>query len=155
MSHTIHTVYSFPALHFPSSLLPTLSPKFTPTLFPLKKRPPRDNSQIGQNRIQYDKEKSHIETGRGNPMWGGASRTCKGSEIQLLPLLGVPQIHQVDNLNTWAEDLVQTSVGPLLAASVSVRLCELCLVDLLGLVLLVSSIPNYFYSLFFFRLWSF
>lgn len=99
-------------------------------------------------------EKSHIETGQGNPVWGGASRACKRSKIQLLPLLGVPQNHQVNNLNINAEDVVQTIAGPLLTVSVSVRPCELCLVDLLGLVLLVFSTSSDSYSLSSHHLWS-
>lgn len=47
----------------------------------------------------------------------------------------------------YAEDLVQTYAGPKLAASVPVSPCEPGLLDSVGRVLLVSSIPSESYNL--------
>lgn len=42
---------------------------------------------------------------------------------------------------TYAENLMQVHVGPLLAASVSVSSHDPCSIDLESLILLLSSIP--------------
>lgn len=49
--------------------------------------------------------------------------------------------------NKYTEDLMQTLASPLFAASVSVKPHEPCLVDSVGYVLLVSSIPPDSYSI--------
>lgn len=49
----------FPSLHSPKFLSTSLLPGSLPFCFPLEKsRPPRDNNQTGQNRIQWDKAKA-------------------------------------------------------------------------------------------------
>lgn len=67
-SHSIHSNHSFPSLY--SSKLPTafLHPRCTPLPFPIQKeKPPRADSQIGQNEIQYDEVKNpYNESGQGN-----------------------------------------------------------------------------------------
>lgn len=62
-------------------------------------------------------------------------------------LLDVPQTHQGNSHNAYAEDLMQTHSSPILAASVFVSHCEPCLVESLGYVLLVPYIPSDSYNL--------
>ena len=57
------------------------------------------------------------------------------------------QEHQVNSHNMHTEDLMQTHAGPVIATLVSVSSCEPCLVDSVGHVLLVSSIPPDSYTL--------
>ena len=64
-----------------------------------------------------------------------------------LSQLRVIQKHQASNCNMYEEDLVQTHADSLLVASVSVRPCEPCLVDLGGHALLVSPIFSDSYNL--------
>lgn len=52
----------------------------------------------------------------------------------MLPLLGVSQKHQAKSHSIYAEDLLQTPAGPVVAASVSVSSYAPCLVDSVGRV---------------------
>lgn len=63
-----------------------------------------------------------------------------------LPLLVVSQNHQANSHNIYAEDLSRTHAGPVLADSVSVSPYEPQLVDSVGSVLLMFSIPSDSYS---------
>ena len=51
---------------------------------------------------------------------------AKESETPPLSLLGVPQKHQANNHNIYAEGLVKTHAGSTIAASVSVRSYKPC-----------------------------
>lgn len=67
------------------------------------------------------------------------------------PLLGVPQTNQVNNYRIYAENLLQTHAGSGIAASVSLKPYDLCLVDSMGQVLLCPqplSLLQFFLSLF-------
>jgi hypothetical protein len=59
----------------------------------------------------------------------------------LTPTVRSPTKHQVNNHNIYAKDIAQTLVGSKITASVSVSSYELCFLDSLGLVLLVSLTP--------------
>jgi len=54
------------------------------------------------------------------------------SQTPMLPLLQVPQKHQANKHNIFAEDLVQIHIGSLIVTSVSASPCEPCLVDFVG-----------------------
>lgn len=66
------------------------------------------------------------------------SRADKGVRNTPIPLLGVPQKHQPNKNNIFAEDLVQTQADSITATSVSVNPYETCLIDSVCCVLLVS-----------------
>lgn len=84
----------------------------------------------------------HCEAGWGTPVGRlGYEEHTKASET--LPLLRVPQEHQVNNSHIYGEDLVQTLAISGLAASLSVSPYKPCLVDLVSHnSLWVSSIPS-------------
>lgn len=77
-------------------------------------------------------------------MRGKVSREDK--ELEILPLLGVPQKHQVNRRNIYRESLWQNHADLVLGASVFVSPCEFCLVASVGNVLLVSLISSESYK---------
>ena len=70
----------------------------------------------------------------------GPKSKQKNQTPQLL-LLGISQTPKLNNHDMYAEDVEQTHAGSVFAALVSVNLCEPCLVDSVGRVLLVSLTP--------------
>jgi hypothetical protein len=103
------------------------------------------------NKIKYNniKQNHHIKVGQGNLKKVKRAQE-KAEESDLLihicrsPLKRYTSWKAIMHIqNTWCR-----SEGPVLAASFSVSLCELCLVNLDGLVLvlLVSSVPSGSYS---------
>lgn len=59
---------------------------------------------------------------------------------------GVLKKYSAKSYDIYTKELVQTHVGPVLTASVSVRSCTPCLVDSEGLVLM-PSLPSGSYTL--------
>ena len=65
----------------------------------------------------------HIKAWQGKPTGGKESwEHAKESEIQTIPLLELPHSRQANSHNIYAENLVQTYAGPVLATSWN--LCE-------------------------------
>lgn len=64
------------------------------------------------------------------------------NQTHLFTYSGIPQKYDVESYDIYTEDLVQAQAGPVLAASVSMNLYELCSVDSEDLALLVSSFPS-------------
>lgn len=126
----------------PSCPLPPLSHRTAILIFPFQKRAGLQSTTAKQdNKMTIWQGKSpHVEAEQGNPIGGKVfpPKQAKKSEIELLPLLGVPQRCH----NIYTKDMVQTYTGAMLAPLVSVSPCEPCLVDSVGHVLLVSSIPS-------------
>lgn len=84
-------------------------------------RPPRDNSQSEQKTYN----KPPIEAEQDNPTGEKLSQElAKGTEINLLSMLGLSPKHQDKSHNICAGDLVKTHVGPVLAVSVTLSQCE-------------------------------
>ena len=77
----------------------------------------------------------------------GVLRAEKESRTPPLPVLGAPHKHQANNHNIYAEDIVQTHAGSVIAASVSVSLYEPCLVDSVDFFSW-CSLPSGSYNLF-------
>lgn len=93
-----------------------------------------------QDRIKQGKS-LYIKAGHGNPLREKESQgQAKESETHPLPLFSIPQNYQAISHNRHAEDLVQTHVGPVLAASVCVSPCEPCLGDSVSCVLLNTCV---------------
>jgi hypothetical protein len=84
--------------------------------------PKKDSHGTKQDTIRQSKH-LHIEAWQSNLIGRKESQEqAKESEIYPLLLLGVPQKHQANSHNIYAEDLVQAHVGSMLAplcASVS------------------------------------
>lgn len=56
----------------------------------------------------------------------------KESETASFQLIGVPQKQEATNHNIYAEAMVQTNAGSVIAASVSIKPDVLCFVDFVG-----------------------
>lgn len=106
-------------LSIPPSSPPPLSPRFTSPLFPFQKSLQKMTTK--QDQTRYNKIR-HMPSYRG---WARPPSGVKKSEIDPLPLLGVPQ-KQANSLNTDTEDLAKIRADPMLAISVSVSACESC-----------------------------
>lgn len=87
-----------------------------------------------------------IKSVQGNP--GGEIVTRVGKTVQNTPVLTVRSSikHQANSLNLYAEDLVNTHAGSMIAVFINLSGYEPCLVDSVDHILLVSSIPFWFYS---------
>lgn len=70
----------------------------------------------------------HIECRQSNSVEKKCSKRRQKAETALLPLL-VPQKHQAKSYYICADDMMQALAGLLLATSVSVSLCKVCLID--------------------------
>lgn len=79
---------------------------------------------------------------------GYQEQAKKTSATLPLPLLGVPQNYQANNYNIYAEDLVHTCEGSVVASLVPVKSYDPSLVDSLDCVLMGSSILSGLFSLF-------
>lgn len=121
-----NTQQSFSLLSIPPSSPHTspLSCRFTDFPFPRQK-------EVGL----------HIQAGQDNPEGKEHQGQARVGD-RPPPLLGVPQNHQANSHDIHTEDLVQIHAYTMLAASVSVRPCEPCLVDSMDHVFLVSPIPS-------------
>lgn len=73
---------------------------------------------------------------------------AKDSATAPLLLLGIPQNHQANNYNKYAEDLAQTCEGSMITSLVPVSPYAPCLVDSLDCVRMGSSISSGLFSLF-------
>lgn len=71
-------------------------------------------------------------------------KRCRGTRNRdpLIHMLMGPITIKTESYNVYIEDLVQTLAGPVLAASASTSLYELCSADLEDLFLLVFSMPS-------------
>lgn len=76
------------------------------------------------------------------------SKADRELEICPISLLSVSREHQANSHNTNWEDLVQTHAGCVFATSASLRPYEHWLLDLVGHVILVSSIHSHSYPFF-------
>jgi hypothetical protein len=88
-----------------------------------------------------------IKSVQGNP--GGEIVTRVGKTVQNTPVLTVRSSikHQANSLNLYAEDLVNTHAGSMIAVFINLSGYEPCLVDSVDHILLVSSILSDSYSL--------
>lgn len=91
----------------------------------------------------------HTEAREGNPTGGkGSQKQTKESKTNPLPLLEVPQKNKADRHRINTKNLVQKHVSPILGDLVSKSPSESLLIDSVGHVLLVFSMPSDFYNLF-------
>lgn len=113
-----------------------------------KSIPPRDNSQTGQDKTQYNETRQKFSHGGWTRQPNSRKRVSrvKETEQHLLPLL---ELNQPDNNhNIYTESLVQTLRSPILSTSVSLSPCEPWLADWISHVLVVSSNLSNVYKLF-------
>lgn len=75
-----------------------------------------------------------------NPLGGKESQDQP--KISPAPTIRIPTKHQANNYNIYTEDLVQIHACLMLAASVCVKPYNFCLIESVGHVFLMSSIPS-------------
>lgn len=117
-SHSVHPNHGFPSLHSSQSPQPPVSPWSTPPPFPFGKG--RVSKRQQQNRAKQDTIRQgktpHGHWTRQRSSRRGVLRTARGETHSFLQP-GFPQKHQASSSNVCTAELVQSHVGPMLAAS--------------------------------------